>query len=188
MMTNKSGNPIKHLSATWMASLILTCGAMGFAQAPPQDPGVPAGGKWMEYTAEDPMTAAKKVRFELLANNALDRDSSAKVTIFCTDGKLALSDFRPNIKMAGPNRPGFWGQPQMEVTVRVDNSHSEHGWNWVDGHFLSMDKGTTRELIGAHLFRVEFQTRQGPEIAEFSPDGLMLDRVSKACSLTPKRP
>ena len=52
----------------------------------------------------------------------------------------------------------------MEVTVRVDNSHSEHGWNWVDGHFLSMDKGTTRELIGAHLFRVEFLSPQGPQI------------------------
>lgn len=160
------------------------------AQGPPagQSAGVPVGGKWMEYDAEDAMTAAKKVRFDLLANNAMDRDSSAKITLYCTDGRLDLADFRPNIKMAGPNRPGFWGQPQMEVTVRVDNNHSEHGWNWVNGHFLSMDKGTTREMIGAHLFRVEFLTRQGPEIAEFSPGGLMLDRVSKACGLTPKRP
>ena len=76
----------------------------------------------------------------------------------------------------------------MEVTVRVDNSHSEHGWNWVDGHFLSMDKGTTRELIGAHLFRVEFQSPEGPQIAEFSTDGLNLGRVSKACGLTQKKP
>jgi len=150
--------------------------------------GMPAGGTWTEFTAEDPMTAAKKVRFELLANNFENRDNSARITLFCTDGKLVLSDFRPNMKMAGPNRPGFWGQPQMQVRVRADNSHSEHGWNWVNGHFLSMDKGTTRELIGAHLFRVEFQTPRGPQIAEFSPEGLDLKRVAQACDLKPKRP
>jgi hypothetical protein len=42
----------------------------------------------------------------------------------------------------------------MEVMVRVDDAHSYHGWNWVRGRFLSMDKGTTRELIGAHVFKV----------------------------------
>jgi len=155
--------------------------------APAQTTGTPAGGKWMEFSSEDAMTGAKKVRFELLANGVEDRDTSAKITLFCSDGKLALSDFRPNMKMAGPNRPGFWGQPQMEVRVRADNKHSEHGWNWVNGHFLSMDKGTTRELIGARLFRIEFQTPRGPQIAEFSPEGLYLERVSKACGLTPKR-
>ena len=55
----------------------------------------------------------------------------------------------------------------MEVLVRVDNSHSKHGWNWVNGHFLSMDKGTTREMLGAQVFKVEIQTPQGPEIASF---------------------
>lgn len=188
-MTNKFENQEFHPNGKWFAALLfLLCSLTGFAQTRPQSAGIPAGGKWTEFDAEDPMTAAKKVRFELLANNAEDRDSSAKITLFCTDGKLSLSDFRPNMRMAGPNRPGFWGQPQMEVVVRVDNSHSEHGWNWVNGHFLSMDKGTTRELIGAHLFRVEFQSPQGPQIAEFSADGLDLGRVSKACGITPKRP
>lgn len=188
-MTNKFENQKFHPNGKWFAALLfLLCSVTGFAQTPPQPAGIPAGGKWTEFDAEDPMTAAKKVRFELLANNAEDRDSSAKITLFCTDGKLSLSDFRPNMRMAGPNRPGFWGQPQMEVVVRVDKNHSEHGWNWVNGHFLSMDKGTTRELIGAHLFRVEFQSPQGPQIAEFSPDGLDLGRVSKVCGITPKRP
>jgi hypothetical protein len=189
MKITNLGTQKRHLNGRWFAAFfVLLCAMTGLAHAQAPSAGVPAGGKWTEFDAEDPMTAAKKVRFELLANNAEDRDSSAKITLFCTDGKLALSDFRPNMRMAGPNRPGFWGQPQMEVTVRVDNSHSEHGWNWVDGHFLSMDKGTTRELIGAHLFRVEFLSPQGPQIAEFSPDGLDLGRVSKACGLTPKKP
>ena len=38
--------------------------------------------------------------------------------------------------------------------MRVDDSHSNHGWNWVRGRFLSVDKGTTRELIGAHIFKM----------------------------------
>jgi hypothetical protein len=188
-MTKRLEAQKRCLHGKWFAAFfVLFCGMTGLAQTQAQKPGIPAGGKWTEFDAEDPMTAAKKVRFELLANNAEDRDSSAKITLYCTDGKLSLSDFRPNTKMAGPNRPGFWGQPQMEVTVRVDNSHSEHGWNWVNGHFLSMDKGTTRELIGAHLFRVEFLSPEGPQIAEFSPEGLDVSKVSKACGITPKRP
>jgi hypothetical protein len=51
-----------------------------------------------------------------------------------------------------------------------------------------MDKGTTRGLIGAQVFKVELPTRSGRQIAEFSPAGLDLDRVRKACDLTPKKP
>jgi hypothetical protein len=51
-----------------------------------------------------------------------------------------------------------------------------------------MDKGTTRELIGARLFRIEFRTPDGPKIAEFSPAGLDVKMVSDACGVTPKRP
>jgi len=32
--------------------------------------GMNAGGSWMEYSSEDRMTAAKRVRFELSANSA----------------------------------------------------------------------------------------------------------------------
>jgi hypothetical protein len=149
---------------------------------------VSAGGNWMQYSSEDRMTAAKRVRFELPANNAPRSDDQAKVILYCTNGKLSLADFRPNMPLSRPNWPGFWGQPQMRVTVRVDDSHSNHSWNWVNGHFLSMDKGTTRELIGAHLFRVEFLTPEGPQIAEFSPAGLDLKAVSQACGLSPKKP
>jgi hypothetical protein len=150
--------------------------------------GMNAGGSWMEYSSEDRMTAAKRVRFELPANSAPNSDTQAKVILYCTNGKLNLADFRPDVRLGRPNWPGFWGQPQMRVTVRVDNAHSNHNWNWINGHFLAMDKGTARELIGAHLFRVEFLTPDGPQIAEFSPEGLDLKSVSKACELTPKKP
>jgi hypothetical protein len=149
--------------------------------------GTSAGGNWTEYRAEDPMTAAKKVRFELPAANTGDRDEQARVILYCTDGKLNLADFRPNVRLSRPDWPGFWGQPQMRVRVRADDSHSDHSWNWVNGHFLSMDKGTTRELIGARLFRIEFRTPDGPRIAEFSSAGLELNRVHDACGLTPKK-
>jgi len=154
----------------------------------PDAQGMDAGGKWTEYRSEDRMTAAKRFRFELPAERVERSDDRAKIVLFCTDGKLTLADFRPNLKLSGPNWPGFWGQPQMHVLVRVDDSHSTHNWNWVDGHFLAMDKGAVRELIGAQLFRVEFQTPQGPEIAEFAPAGLELSRVQNACGLKPKKP
>jgi hypothetical protein len=149
---------------------------------------VNAGGNWTEYSGEDRMTAAKRVRFELPADNASRSDEGAKIILYCTDGKLKLADFRPATRLGRPNWPGFWGQPQMRVRVRIDNSHEDHNWNWVNGHFLAMDKGTARELIGAHLFRIEFQTPRGPQIAEFSPEGLDLKLVSQACDLKPKKP
>lgn len=171
-------------------------GARRYPQPPPQPqpddepttPGTSAGGKWMQYSSEDRMTAQKKTRFELLANDASDADTHAKVILFCVDGELKLADFRPNTRIAGPDHPSFWGRPQMEVRVRADDHHSEHGWNWVNGNFLSMDKGTARELIGANLFRIEFNTPNGPEIAEFSPSGLDVGAVKRVCGLSPKRP
>jgi hypothetical protein len=169
-----------------VASFIVLCVAAElFAQAG----GIPVGGKWVEFDSQDEMTLVKTARFELQADNTLPGSEAApRIILFCRDGKLTLSDFRPNAKIAPPNRPGFWGQPQMEVLVRVDNAHSRHGWNWVNGHFLSMDKGTTRELLGADVFKAEIQTPRGPEIATFSPAGINLDRVKKACDLTPKKP
>lgn len=150
--------------------------------------GVSAGGKWMSYEVEDPMTAARKVRFELRADNTRDNDEQARVILYCTNGKLNLADFHPNVPLSRPNWPGFWGQPQMRVLVRVDDSHDHKSWNWVNGRFLAMDKGTAREVLGAHLFRVEFMTPDGPRISEFSPAGIDRDRVSHACGLKPKRP
>ena len=152
------------------------------------DRGVSAGGKWTQYRSEDRMTAEKRVRFELPAQDARNSDEDARIILYCTDSKLNLADFRPGTRLARPNWPGFWGQPQMRVRVRVDNAHSDHSWNWVNGHFLSMDKGTTRELIGAQLFRIEFQSPEGTQIAEFSPAGVDLGAVDKACGLKPKKP
>jgi hypothetical protein len=170
----------------------LSAGAQSSAMSPYQDEsdGVSAGGKWMEFHSEDKMTGVKKVRFELLSDNYLaeDPDYKPRIELTCTDRKYAYADFNPGIRLGPPNRPGFWGQPQMEVRVRVDDTHSNHGWNWNRDRFLSMDKGTTRELIGAHIFKVEIRGRNGPEIAEFSPVGLDLARVRQDCDLTPKRP
>ena len=175
---------------------ILFSGLSLFGQNRPNDQdlyegkanGVSAGGNWTQYSAEDRMTAARQVRFELRASNAPHSDADAKVILYCTNGKLKLADFHPGERLSRPNWPGFWGQPQMRVRVRADNSHDEHNWNWINGHFLSMDKGTTRKLLGSHLFRVEFQTPDGPEIAEFSPAGLDFKLVADACDLKPKKP
>ena len=121
MKITNLGTQKRHLNGRWFAAFfVLLCAMTGLAHAQAPSAGVPAGGKWTEFDAEDPMTAAKKVRFELLANNAEDRDSSAKITLFCTDGKLALSDFRPNMRMAGPNRPRV-------SRDAADGSHSTGG-------------------------------------------------------------
>ena len=166
--------------------------AQGKAMSPYQDEedGVSAGGKWMQFRSEDKMTGAKKVRFELLSNNYLreDPDSKPRVELVCSNGKFERGDFTPGERLGHPDYPGFWGQPKMEVMVRIDGSHEHKGWNWVRGHFLAMDKGTVRGMIGAQVFNVEVRTRRGPQIAEFSPAALDLGEVRKSCDLTPHRP
>jgi len=170
----------------------LSAAAQRTVRSPNQDEsdGVSVGGKWVEFHSQDKMTAARNVRFELLADNYLseDPDYKPRIELACTNGKYNYADFNPGMRLGPPNRPGFWGQPQLEVMVRVDDTHGYHGWNWIRDRFLSMDKGTTRALIGAHIFKVEIRGRRGPEIAEFSPSGLDLARVRQACDLTPKRP
>jgi len=177
-------------------ALLCATAISAFAQGGSMSPyqgeqdGVSAGGNWMEFHSEDKMTGAKKVRFELVADNYLrgEEDFKPRVELFCSDGKLSLADFNPGTHLAPPNRPGFWGQPQLQVTVRIDDTHAYKGWNWVRGHFLSMDKGTTRGLIGAEIFKIDVPTRQGRQIAEFSPAGLDVSRVRQVCDLTPKKP
>ncbi|MFZ0226291.1 MAG: hypothetical protein WAL41_04935 [Mycobacterium sp.] len=179
------------------AGLIVFVWSVGaFAQAGSMSPyqgeadGVSAGGGWLEFHSEDKMTGGHKARFELQADNYFREDPNYKprINLFCEDGKLKLADFNPGVKLPPPNRPGFWGQPQLEVRVRVDDVHYSKGWNWERGHFLSMDKGTVRGLLGAKVFNVQLPTRSGMQIAEFSPSGLDFERVRKACDLTPKRP
>jgi len=179
-----------------LACVTLLCAVSAFAQGGAMSPyqgekdGVSAGGKWMEFQSEDKMTGAHKVRFELVANNYFREDPNypPRVDLFCENGKLRLADFNPGVRLPPPNRPGFWGQPQLEVMVRIDETHGYHGWNWERGHFLSMDKGTTRGLLGAQVFNIELPTASGRQIAEFSPAGLNREEVGKACDLTPKKP
>jgi dipeptidyl aminopeptidase/acylaminoacyl peptidase len=169
----------------------LSVSAQSGAMSPYQgeSDGLGVGGKWIAFRSEDKMTGAKRVRFELLSDNYLseDPDYKPRIELVCTDGKYTSADFNPGIRLGPPNRPGFWGQPQMEVLVRVDDTHNSHGWNWNHDRFLSMDKGTTRELIGARVFKIQIPGRRGPEIAEFSPAGLDLARVKQACDLTPRK-
>lgn len=152
--------------------------------------GISAGGNWTQFQSEDKMTGAKRARFELVANNSFREDPNYKprVELYCEAGKLKLADFNPGVRLPPPNRPGFWGQPQLGVEVRIDDFHTYHGWNWVRGHFLSMDKGTTRGMIGAQVFNIALPTRSGRQIAEFSPFGLDLDQVRHACDISPKKP
>jgi hypothetical protein len=177
------------------ASFILLAGsAFGQegAMSPYQDEqdGTSAGGKWTEFRSEDKMTGAKKVRFELLADNYFrqDPDYKPRVEIVCTNGKYQYADFSMGGLLGRPDYPGFWGQPKMQVKVRIDSSHDQKGWNWVRGRFLSMDKGTVRGILRAKIFYLEVRTRSGPQIAEFSPEGLNTGAVRRACDLTPHKP
>jgi hypothetical protein len=185
---------IRNLSGALILLCFVTCGSAVLAQGPSEEPqgyggnAMSAGGNWTRYSAEDRMTAAHRTRFDLVANQAPNSDDQARIILYCSDGKLELADFHPGTRLSRPNWPGFWGQPQMHVLVRVDDKHDTHNWNWIRGHFLAMDKGTTRELLGARLFRIEFQTPRGPEIAEFSPAGIDLNSVNRACGLKPKKP
>ena len=152
--------------------------------------GVSAGGSWLEFDSTDKMTGEKKVRFQLQSNNYFreDKDYKPRVNIFCSNGKYKWAEFNPGMRLVPPNRPGFWGQPQLEVEVRIDDTHDHKGWNWLRDHFLSMDKGTVRGMIGANVFNIALPTRSGRQIAEFSPSGLNFDQVKHACDLTPKKP
>jgi hypothetical protein len=195
--SRSSRNPSLTLAAK-VATVFVTllCAVSALAQGGGMSPyqgendGVSVGGNWMMFQAEDKMTGAKKVRFELLSDNYFREDPSYKprVDLFCENGKLKLADFNPGVRLPPPNRPGFWGQPQLEAEVRVDDVHYRKGWNWERGHFLSMDKGTARGLIGAEVFNIALPTRSGREIAEFSPAGLDLNQVRQSCDLTPKKP
>ena len=181
------------LAAFFLAAIAtVLAGAQQGAMSPYPDEqdGVSAGGKWMEFQSVEKMTGSRKVRFQLLANNYFkeDPDSKPQISIVCKDSKYAYADFHPGERLGRPDYPGFWGQPKMEVRVRIDGYHDHKGWNWVRGHFLAMDKGTVRGLIGAEVFNLEVRTRSGAQIAEFSPAGLNLDEVRKSCDLTPHKP
>ncbi len=91
------------------------------------------GGNGWEFRSEDKMTGAKRFRFELRSGNdpREESDYEPRVELFCSGGKFQRADFDPGAGLGPPNRPGFWGQPQMEVMVRIDDAHEHHGWNWV---------------------------------------------------------
>lgn len=195
-MTKRSSDKKRHMGPSIFVGALLMCAAFALAQNGSMSPyqgeqdGVSAGGKWMEFRSDDKMTGAKRVRFELLSNNYFKEDPNypPRVELYCEAGKLKSSEFNPGVRLPPPNRPGFWGQPQLEVEVRIDDFHTYHGWNWMRDQVLSMDKGTVRGLIGAHIFNIAMPTRSGRQIAEFSPDGLNVDEFRQACDVTPKTP
>jgi hypothetical protein len=180
-----------------LTALTLLCAASALAQggtmSPNQDEqdGISAGGKWMQFKSEDKMSGASRIRFELVSDNYFREDPEYKprVELFCEAGKLKTAEFNPGVKLPPPNRPGFWGQPQLEVEVRIDDYHTYHGWNWGQrGHYLSMDKGTVRGMMGAQVFKIALPTRSGRQIAEFSPAGLDVNQLRQACDLKPEKP
>jgi hypothetical protein len=182
------------LLQTFLVTILLCCAA--FAQGGSLSPyqnerdGVSAGGKWTMFQGEDKMTGASRVRFELLAENYFreDPDYKPRVELICEGGKFKYASFNPAVKVP-PNRPGFWGQPQLEAEIRIDEAHYFKGWNWEGrGRYLSMDKGTVRGLLQAHVFNIAIRTRSGRQIAEFRPEGADPEEVRKACDLTPKKP
>ena len=88
--------------------------------------GVSAGGKWMQFQSEDKMTGAKSVRFELLAENYFreDPDYKPRVELYLRRRQAEAGRLQSRCPAAPtPNRPGFWGQPQLEVEVRIDEPH-----------------------------------------------------------------
>src|SRR5579885_1886319 len=192
-------NPLRFLPNIRAGAIVLAAAALcltylftipAFAQgsmSPYQDEqdGVSAGGKWMSFQSVDKMTGKKRVRFELVSNNYFkeDPDYKPRVELFCEDGKLKTAEFNPGVRLPPPNRPGFWGQPQLEAEIRVDDAHYHHGWNW-QGRYVSMDKGTARGMVGAHIFNIAIPTRSGRQIAEFDPAGLNIDQVHKACDIS----
>jgi hypothetical protein len=177
-----------------LASVVVLLAAFSFAQSGSMSPyqgeqdGISAGGKWMMFQSEDKMTGAKRVRFELLAENYFREDTEyrPRVELVCENGKYKSATFNPAVRVP-PNRPGFWGQPQLDAQVRVDDVHYHYGWNW-QGKYVSMDKGTARGMIRANIFNIAIPTRSGQQIAEFDPAGLSVDQVRKACDITPKKP
>lgn len=196
-LTSRNRSRRAYAAVAVVAGLALLCGAAvsalaqgGSRMSPNQgeSDGVSAGGNWMEFQSEDKMTGAKRTRFELLANNYFreDQDFKPRVELICENGHYKISNFNPGVRMR-PNRPGFWGQPQLEVEVRVDDVHNFHGWNW-RGRILEMDKGTARGMIGAEVLNIAFPTPSGRQIAEFSPAGLNTDEVHHSCDITPKKP
>ena len=187
-----SGLAAKVILLSFVLGAATLASAQNGAMSPYQDEadGVSAGGKWLEFASTDKMTGGNKVRFQLVSDNYFkeDPDYKPRVNLICSNGKLKLADFNPGVRLPPPNRPGWWGQPQLRVEVRVDDVHYFKEWNWIRGHFLSMDKGTTRGLMGANVFNIALPTRSGRQIAEFSPGGLDFARVKQACDLTPKKP
>lgn len=165
--------------------------AQGGAMSPNQgeSDGVSAGGNWLEFSSTDKMTGAKNVRFELQSNNYFREDPNYKprVNLICSGGKLRLAEFNPGMKLPPPNVIVF-GQPELEVRVRIDGYNGFKHWRWLRGRYLSMDKDTTRGMMSSQVFNIELPTFRAREIAEFSPAGLNFDSVREACNLKPKKP
>ena len=170
-------NRIGLAANAFFVCLTLLCAASAFAQggsmSPYQDEkdGVSAGGKWMKFQSDDKMTGAKKVRFELLADNFFkeDPDYKPRVDLYCEAESSSWPTSIPACACLLPIAPASGASRKWKSRSASTTVTPIKGWNWVRGHFLSMDKGTTRGLLGAQVFNVALPTRNGREIAEFSP-------------------
>lgn len=157
-----------------------------------------AGGNWHvfdwgspEARIKDKRNEARRVGFGLEANKALHAGfEKPRFVLLCQGGKWQKSFYDPvgAIDIPPERDLGFrivrW--LSMSQLVHVDGVHQERKWNW-DGVVLIVDEGTTRELLGAQTFTIEFFGPRGPEVSEFSSAGLDTEQVSRGCGLIPKK-
>jgi len=101
------------------------------------------GGKWMEFRSEDKMTGAKKVRFELLANNYFrqDPDYKPRVEMVCTNGKYQYADFNMAGGWDGRIIPAFGASPRWKSWSASMAAMTTRDGTGFAGRFLAMDKG-----------------------------------------------
>ena len=109
-----------------------------------KEDGISAGGKWMQFRSEDKITGAKRFRFERSSgtNFREEADYNPRIELFCSGGKLQQTYFNPGAELGPPNRHGFWGQPQMEVMVRIDDAHDQ-AWH----HYKEPSRSFIRNVI-----------------------------------------
>jgi hypothetical protein len=149
----------------------------------------PKSQRWDVAEEREPMEGKPRVAISVDAeNNVQGRfgHENPRLIIRCQDGKTELA---VKVGMASETDPE---QPHM-VSVRLKFDHRKPiRQYWIESTdyealFSSNPINLARELTGVHTLLFEFRPfRRGPEVAEFSLDGLseVLPKVSKTCGWT----
>jgi hypothetical protein len=88
--------------------------------------GVSAGGKWMQFQSEDKMSGAKRVRFELMADNYFreDPDYKPRVELYLRSWQVQAGRFQSRSETATSQSPRFLGTAATRGEVRIDDFHT----------------------------------------------------------------